>query len=81
MSLFQRVLAFGHSRVPSKAFWLFLAVRYPVIAQTARGLIVLQNRYLPGSQIIWIYMVMFGNVSNVSAVLDSAAMPCSRARL
>ena len=66
MSLFQRVLVFGYLRVPSKAFWLFLAVRHPVTAQSATGLTAPQNRYLPGLEIVWIYMVMFGNISNVS---------------
>ena len=81
MSLFQRVLVFSRSRVPSKAFWLFLAVRYPMIAQTAMGLTVLQNKYFPGLQVIWANMGMFGNINNVSVVLDSSATPCSRACL
>ena len=72
-----------HLCVSPKVFLLFLAVQYPVISQTTKGLTMPQNRYLPWADVIYGTVIRFGsgNLENVSAVLDTAAVLCSRVHL
>ena len=79
----QHVRISDHLCVSPKAFLLFLAVRYPVIAQTTKGLTMPQNRYLPWADVIFATVIRFGsgNLENVSAVLDTAAILRSRVHL